>query len=30
MGSAAIMVVGVINLFGIEAPALAAAQALVN
>ncbi len=30
MGSAAIMVLGVINLFGIEAPALAAAQALVN
>jgi NADH-quinone oxidoreductase subunit N len=30
MGCAAIMVVGVVNLFGIEAPALAAAQALVN
>ena len=30
MGSAAIMLLGVINLFGIEAPALAAAQALVN
>jgi len=30
MGSAAVMVVGVVNLFGIEAPALAAAQALVN
>ncbi len=30
MGSAAVMVLGVINLFGIEAPALAAAQALVN
>jgi NADH-quinone oxidoreductase subunit N len=30
MGSAAIMVLGVVNLFGIEAPALAAAQALVN
>ncbi|WP_298292624.1 NADH-quinone oxidoreductase subunit NuoN [uncultured Litoreibacter sp.] len=30
MGCAAIMVLGVVNLFGIEAPALAAAQALVN
>ena len=30
MGCAAIMLLGVINLFGIEAPALAAAQALVN
>ena len=30
MGSAVIMVLGVINLFGIEAPALTAAQALVN
>ena len=30
MGSAAVMVLGVINLFGIEAPALLAAQALVN
>ena len=30
MGSAAIMLLGVVNLFGIEAPALAAAQALVR
>ena len=30
MGCAAIMVLGVVNLFGIEAPALSAAQALVN
>ncbi|MEM6596196.1 MAG: NADH-quinone oxidoreductase subunit NuoN [Pseudomonadota bacterium] len=30
MGCAAIMLLGVVNLFGIEAPALAAAQALVN
>lgn len=30
MGCAAIMVLGVVNLFGIEAPALAAAEALVN
>lgn len=30
MGSAAIMVLGVVNLFGIEGPALLAAEALVN
>jgi len=30
MGSAAIMVIGVINLFGIESVAMAAAGALVN
>ena len=30
VGSAAIMVLGVINLFGIEGPAMAAAAALVN
>ncbi len=30
MGCAAVMVLGVVNLFGIEAPALAAAEALVN
>jgi NADH-quinone oxidoreductase subunit N len=30
MASAAIMLVGVVNLFGIEAPAAAAAAMLVN